>query len=76
MLFRSGLELESFATAQAKADDREVANVYKSTNAKVFDMDDAIIAKWKKVAQETAWSDFSARSTECDRFLKLAQAVS
>jgi hypothetical protein len=38
-------------------------------------MDNAVIAKWKKIAQETAWADFSARSAECDRFLKLAQAV-
>ena len=71
-----GLELESYATTMAKADDKEVANVYKGTGAKVFDMDDAVIAKWKKIAQETAWADFSNRSPECDRFLKMAQAVS
>jgi hypothetical protein len=35
-----------------------------------------VIARWKKVAQETAWTDFSARSAECDRFLKMALAVS
>jgi TRAP-type C4-dicarboxylate transport system substrate-binding protein len=71
-----GLEMESFALSMAKADDKEVANVYKTTGAKVYDLDDAVIAKWKKIAQETAWADFSARSAECDRFLKLAQAVS
>ena len=71
-----GLEMESFALSMAKADDKEVANVYKNTGAKVYDLDDAIIAKWKKIAQETAWADFSARNSECDRFLKLAQAVS
>ena len=71
-----GLEMESFALSMAKADDKEVANVYKNTGAKVYDLDDAIIAKWKKIAQETAWADFSARNSVCDRFLKLAQAVS
>jgi TRAP-type C4-dicarboxylate transport system substrate-binding protein len=71
-----GLELESFAIKMAKEDDEEVAKVYKKTGAKVSDLDDAVIARWKKVAQETAWTDFSARSAECDRFLKMALAVS
>jgi TRAP-type C4-dicarboxylate transport system substrate-binding protein len=70
-----GLEMESFATNMAKIDDEEVAKIYKSFGAKVYDMDNAVIAKWKKIAQETAWADFSARSAECDRFLKMAQAV-
>ena len=38
-----GLEMESFALSMAKADDKEVANVYKNTGAKVYDLDDAII---------------------------------
>jgi TRAP-type C4-dicarboxylate transport system substrate-binding protein len=70
-----GLEMESFATSMAKVDDEEVAKIYKTSGAKVYDMDNAVIAKWKKIAQETAWADFSARSAECDRFLKMAQAV-
>jgi TRAP-type C4-dicarboxylate transport system substrate-binding protein len=71
-----GLELESFAVSMAKTDDDEVAKIYKASGAKVYDMDNTVIAKWKKIAQETAWTDFSSRSTECDRFLKLALAVS
>ena len=71
-----GLDLESFAISMAKADDEEVSKIYKSAGATVYDMDSAVIAKWKKIAQETAWTDFSSRSTECDRFLKLALAVS
>ena len=71
-----GLELESFAISMAKADDEEVSKIYKSAGATVYDMDSAVIAKWKKIAQDTAWTDFSGRSAECDRFLKLALAVS
>ena len=71
-----GLELESFATKMAKEDDIEVANIYKKAGAKVFDMDDACIDRWRAVAQRSAWLDFSNRNAECDRFLKMAQAVS
>jgi TRAP-type C4-dicarboxylate transport system substrate-binding protein len=70
-----GLELESFALKMAKEDDLEVATIYKKAGAKVSDMDDASINRWKQVAQRSAWLDFSNRSAECDRFLKMAQAV-
>jgi TRAP-type C4-dicarboxylate transport system substrate-binding protein len=70
-----GLDLEKFATSMAKADDEDVALVYKKAGAKVFDMDDAIISKWKKIAEESAWIDYAKRSSECERFLKLAKAV-
>jgi TRAP-type C4-dicarboxylate transport system substrate-binding protein len=70
-----GQELESFATASAKADDEAVAAVYKKVGAKVADMDDAVIAQWRKIAEAAAWPDFSKRSAECDRFLKMAKAV-
>jgi TRAP-type C4-dicarboxylate transport system substrate-binding protein len=70
-----GLDLEKFATSMAKADDEDVAQVYKKAGAKVFDMDDAIISKWKKIAEESAWIDYAKRSSECERFLKLAKAV-
>lgn len=70
-----GLELESFALKMAKEDDIEVANIYKKAGANVADMDDSSINRWKQVAQRSAWLDFSNRSAECDRFLKMAQAV-
>ena len=70
-----GLDLEKFATSMAKADDEDVALVYKKAGAKVFDMDDAIISKWKKIAEDSAWIDYAKRSSECERFLKLAKAV-
>jgi TRAP-type C4-dicarboxylate transport system substrate-binding protein len=70
-----GLELETFATASAKEDDEAVAAVYRKVNAKVVDMDDAVVNRWRKIAEEAAWTDFSKRSADCDRFLKMAKAV-
>ena len=70
-----GLELESFATNSAKLDDSAVGAVYKRANAKVVDMTEATVNRWRKIAEEAAWTDFSKRSADCDRFLKLAKAV-
>lgn len=70
-----GQELESFATASAKADDDAVAAVYKKVGAKIADMDDKVIAQWRKIAESAAWPDFSKRNAECERFLKMAKAV-
>jgi TRAP-type C4-dicarboxylate transport system substrate-binding protein len=70
-----GLELETFATASAKEDDEMVAAVYRKVNARVVDMDDAVVNRWRKIAEDAAWTDFSKRSAECERFLKMAKAV-
>jgi TRAP-type C4-dicarboxylate transport system substrate-binding protein len=70
-----GLELESFATASAKEDDEAVAAVYKKVGAKVADMDDAVVNRWRKIAEDAAWTDFAKRNADCERFLKLAKAV-
>jgi TRAP-type C4-dicarboxylate transport system substrate-binding protein len=70
-----GLELESFATASAKEDDEAVAAVYKKVGAKVVDMDDSVVNRWRKIAEDAAWTDFANRSADCERFLKLAKAV-
>jgi TRAP-type C4-dicarboxylate transport system substrate-binding protein len=70
-----GQELESFATTSAKADDVAVADVYRKVNAKVADMDDATVNRWRKIAETAAWTDFSKRNAECERYLKMAKAV-
>jgi TRAP-type C4-dicarboxylate transport system substrate-binding protein len=70
-----GLELETFATASAKEDDEAVAAVYRKVNAKVVDMDDAVVNRWRRIAEDAAWTDFAKRSADCERFLKLAKAV-
>ncbi len=70
-----GAELEAFGLQAAKADDEDLARVYLRAGITARDMDDAAIAKWKAVAQETAWKDFAARSAACATMLKLAEAI-
>jgi TRAP-type C4-dicarboxylate transport system substrate-binding protein len=70
-----GQELEAFATASAKEDDEAVAAVYRKVNAKVVDMDQKVVDRWRKIAEDAAWTDFAKRSAECERFLKMAKAV-
>ena len=70
-----GQEMEPFALQAAKADDDELARVYQKVNAQVRDMDPAAIAKWKTLAEATAWKDFANRNASCASLLKLAEAV-
>jgi TRAP-type transport system periplasmic protein len=70
-----GQEMEPFALQAAKADDDELAKVYQKVNAQVRDMDPAALAKWKTLAQGTAWKDFADRNASCAALLKLAEAV-
>jgi TRAP-type transport system periplasmic protein len=70
-----GASLESFALEAAKADDQRVADVYTKNGAKVYDMDDATFAKWRAIAQQTAWEDFAKNVKDGKRWLELATAV-
>ena len=70
-----GLDLETFATASAKEDDEMVAAVYRKAGAKVVDMDQAVVDRWRKIAEDAAWTDFAKRSADCERFLKMAKDV-
>jgi len=70
-----GESLESFATASAKADDVAVADVYRKVGAKVADMDEATVNRWRSIAETAAWTDFAGRNSECERYLKMAKAV-
>jgi TRAP-type C4-dicarboxylate transport system substrate-binding protein len=70
-----GEELEAFGVQQAKADDIEVANVYKKAGVKVSEFTPAALDKWRAIAQATAWKDFAARNADCEHLLKLATAV-
>jgi len=70
-----GLELETFATSSARVDDEAVVAVYKKAGAKVADLDQATIGRWRKIAEAAAWPDFAKRNAECERFLKMAKAV-
>ena len=57
-----GGEMEAFATTEAEKDDQQVADIYAKKGAKVSDMDDAIVEKWRVIARDTAWKECAPRS--------------
>ena len=71
----AGAGLEKFALDAAKSDDVRMAEVYAKNGAKVFDMDDAAFARWRSIAQETAWEDFAKNVKDGRRWLDMATAV-
>src|SRR5882757_6700163 len=70
-----GAELEEFGTKEAMADDQKVAEVYAKKGAKVSDLDEATVDKWRAIARETAWKDYAARSPLAAELLKLAESI-
>jgi len=70
-----GASLEPFGLSAAKADDEALAKIYGAAGVTVKTFTQAALAKWKAIAQDTAWKDFASRSDSCAQLLKLAQAV-
>ena len=70
-----GLEMEEFGTTEAMADDKNVAEVYAKKGAKVLDLDDAIVDKWRVIARDTAWKDYAEKTTLSAELIKLAEGV-
>ncbi len=70
-----GADMEKYAVEQAKADDQTVADVYTKAGAKVVDLSDAAVEKWRALARDSAWKDFAARNASCAHLIKLAQDV-
>jgi TRAP-type C4-dicarboxylate transport system substrate-binding protein len=70
-----GAELEQFGTKEAKADDQKVAEVYAKKGAKVADLDEATVEKWKAIARDTAWKDYAGKTALSAELLKLAEQV-
>ena len=70
-----GRELEEFGTKEAMADDQKVAEVYAKKGAKVSDLDEATVEKWRAIARETAWKDYASKSPLSAELLKLAEGV-
>jgi TRAP-type C4-dicarboxylate transport system substrate-binding protein len=70
-----GLEMEEFATKEAIADDKNVAEVYGKKGAKVLDLDDAIVDKWRAIARDTAWKDYAGKTALSAELIKLAEAI-
>ena len=72
-ILQVGAEMEKFGTEQARIDDKLVAEVYAKKGAKVADLDDAAVNKWRALARDTAWKDYAAKSPGCARILQLAE---
>jgi TRAP-type transport system periplasmic protein len=70
-----GAELEKFGTQEAMADDQKVADVYAKKGAKVADLDEATVDKWRNIARGTAWKDYAAKGPVSAELLKLAEDV-
>jgi TRAP-type C4-dicarboxylate transport system substrate-binding protein len=71
-----GTELEAYGKKGAQDDDAEVANVYEKAGAKVSVLDTATVGKWRDIARDTAWRDYSAKSANAMNLLKLASDIS
>src|SRR5271156_3878216 len=71
-----GTEMEAFGRKGAQADDAEVAKVYAKAGAKVSELDAATVNKWRDIARDTAWKDYSAKTATAAKLLKLASDVS
>ncbi len=70
-----GTELETFGTNEAMADDQKVAEVYAKKGAKVADLDEATVDKWRDIARATAWKDYADKTPLAAELLKLAGDV-
>ncbi len=71
-----GSDLDAFGFAGAKADDEKIVQVFTKAGAKTYDLDDAIIEKWRVLARETAWKDYAAKNASCAELMKLAEGMS
>jgi TRAP-type C4-dicarboxylate transport system substrate-binding protein len=70
-----GGEMEAFGMTEAKKDDSEVAKIYAAKGATVTDLSPADLAKWRAIAEESAWKDFASKSAEAAELLKSARAI-
>lgn len=76
IILNVGQELEAFGRKGAQDDDIEVAKVYEKAGAKVSPLDAATVGKWRDIARDTAWKDYSAKTAMAANLLKLASDVS
>jgi len=70
-----GAEMEEFGTKEAMADDQKVADVYVKKGAKVLDLDEAIVDKWRVIARDTAWKDYAEKTALSAELIKLGEDV-
>src|SRR5215475_4799154 len=70
-----GQEMEQFGTKEAMADDERISEVYAKRGAKVADLDEATVDKWRDIARGTAWKDYAQKTTLSAELLKLAEQI-
>ncbi|MFL6815287.1 MAG: TRAP transporter substrate-binding protein DctP [Bradyrhizobium sp.] len=70
-----GSDLEAFGKKGAQDDDTEVANVYQKAGCKISALDVATVGKWRDIARDTAWKDYSGKTAMAANLLKLASDV-
>jgi TRAP-type C4-dicarboxylate transport system substrate-binding protein len=70
-----GVEMEQFGTKEAMADDERISEVYATKGAKVFDLDEPTVDKWRAIARDTAWKDYAQKTPLSAELLKLAESV-
>jgi TRAP-type C4-dicarboxylate transport system substrate-binding protein len=75
IIMKLGAEMETFGTQEAIADDKKVAEVYAAKGAKIADLDEAIVDKWRAIARDTAWKDYAQKTALSAELLKLAEGV-
>lgn len=75
IITEAGAAQEAFALQAAKQDDEDLATIFGKANVKIADFNAAALAKWRAIAEETAWKDYAGRNAACAGLLKLAQAI-
>jgi len=70
-----GASLEQFAIEESKKDDARLADVYAKHGDTPIDMDDEAFAKWRDLAQKTAWKSFAEKTKNGQKLLDMAIAV-
>ncbi|ALC15193.1 TRAP-type C4-dicarboxylate transport system, periplasmic component [Desulfuromonas soudanensis] len=70
-----GASMESFAIAEAKKDDEEVAKAYAAGGATVHDMDEAAFQQWRKIAKASAWKSFEEKVKNGKQLIEMAESV-
>ncbi|HEX4916729.1 MAG TPA: TRAP transporter substrate-binding protein DctP [Limnobacter sp.] len=70
-----GASLEKFSIEESKKDDMRASEVWKKAGKNAYGMDDATFAKWRAVAQKTAWKDFAEEVKNGQKWLDMATAV-
>ena len=67
--------LDKDVSEEAMADDQRISEVYAKRGAKVFDLDEATVEKWRAIARDTAWKDYAQKTPLAAELLKDAQGV-